>query len=269
VATIEVANPNTYALRGTATVSVDGGTVAARTVRLARRSVTTVALRFDGAAVTALRDAGGRAKVTLSLRRSGGRRTLARRTFTLRLPAAAPQTPAPGAPAPGAPAPGQGNAGPSGGVPTAPQANDGATPPAPATGRWVGRMGTEGAYDDLELTVTGGQMQITKAPFVPVVCFENGGYYRSAASLELFNVPGPWSIGTDANVAQQGIAGNQLVGSGARSITYKVTGSTQTAGRIAGTLGMSFFDSRYDIFANTITFINCSGSQSFEAVPAA
>ena len=31
---------------------------------------------------------------------------------------------------------------------------------------------------------------------------------------------------------------------------------------------MSFVDSRYDIFANTITFIDCAGAQSFEAVPA-
>jgi hypothetical protein len=31
---------------------------------------------------------------------------------------------------------------------------------------------------------------------------------------------------------------------------------------------MSYFDSQYDIFSNTITFVNCSGSQSFEAIPA-
>jgi hypothetical protein len=32
---------------------------------------------------------------------------------------------------------------------------------------------------------------------------------------------------------------------------------------------MSFFDSKYDIFANQIWFVNCSGSQSFEAIPTA
>ena len=47
-----------------------------------------------------------------------------------------------------------------------------------------------------------------------------------------------------------------------------MTGTTQQAGRIAGTLGMSFSDSKLDIFTNTLTFINCAGSQSFEAVPA-
>ena len=47
-----------------------------------------------------------------------------------------------------------------------------------------------------------------------------------------------------------------------------MTGTTQQADRVAGTLGMSFVDSKYDIFTNTITFINCAGSQSFEAVPA-
>ena len=129
-------------------------------------------------------------------------------------------------------------------------------------------MGTEGPYDDLELTSAGGQLQITKAPVVPVSCFEMGGSYRSSLSFELFDAPGPWTIGTDGLVAKQGIAVNQLVGGGARTINYKVTGATQQADRVAGTLGMSFADSRYDIFTKRITFINCAGSQSFEAVPA-
>ena len=239
VATVEVANPNRYALRGTAKVTVRARTVAARKVRLPRLSVTTIKLRFDRQAVAALRDAAGRATIKLRLRRPGGRRSTARRRLTLRVPAGAPQAPAPG----GRPAP-------------------------PASSRWVGRMGTEGPYDDLELTVTGGQMQITKAPVVPVSCFEMGGSYRSSLSFELFDAPGPWTVGTDGPVAKQGIAVNQLVGGGARTINYKVTGATQLVDRVAGTLGMSFADSKYDIFTNTITFINCAGSQSFEAVPA-
>jgi hypothetical protein len=79
---------------------------------------------------------------------------------------------------------------------------------------------------------------------------------------------GPWTVGTDGTVTQSGISGNQLISGGSRSITYTVTGTSQDAGRVAGTLGMSFFDSRYDVFTKTITFINCAGSQSFEAVPA-
>jgi len=43
----------------------------------------------------------------------------------------------------------------------------------------------------------------------------------------------------------------------------------RSAGSVTGKLGMSYFDSKYDIFANKIWFVNCSGSQSFEAVPAA
>jgi hypothetical protein len=129
-------------------------------------------------------------------------------------------------------------------------------------------MGSEGPYDDLELTSSGGQLQITKGSFVPVSCFEMGGAYRSSLSFELFDAPGPWTIGTDGLVAKQGIAVNQLVSSGARTINYKVTGTSQQADRLTGTLGMSFSDSKYDIFTNSITFINCAGSQAFEAVPA-
>ena len=240
VATVEVANPNRYALRGTAKVTVRARTVATRRVRLARMSVTAVKLRFDRQDVAALRDAAGRATIKLRLRRPGGRRSTARRTLTLRVPAGAPQAPA--APAPG--------------------------PNAGSTTGWVGRMGTEGPYDDLALTVTGGRLQLTKAPVVPVSCFEMGGSYRSSLSFELFDAPGPWTVGTDGLVAKQGIAVNQLVGGGARTINYKVTGATQQVDRVAGTLGMSFSDSKYDIFTNSITFINCAGSQSFEAVPA-
>jgi hypothetical protein len=252
-ATIEVANPNRYRLRGTATVTVRARTVAKRSVRLPKRSVTSVKLRFNSQAVAALRNAAGRATIKLRLRRPGGRRSTARRTLTLRVSAG---THAPGIPAPGTDPQG-GHGGSTGGQPT-----------PPASNRWVGRMGTEGPYDDLELTVTGGQMQITKSPFVPVSCFEMGGSYRSALSFELFDAAGPWAIGSDGLVAKRGIALNQLVSSGARTINYKVTGSTQQPGRVAGTLGMSFSDSKYDVFTNKITFINCAGSQSFEAVPA-
>jgi hypothetical protein len=253
-ATVEVANPNRYALRGTAAVAAGTRTVLRRDVRLARRSVTPVPLRFGPRAIAALLVAGGRATLELRLRRPGGQRTAAHRAFTLRLPAVGAPTPAPPA---GGPAPG--------GAPGSP--GDGGSTPPP-TGRWTGRMGTEGAYDDFELTAVDGRLQFTGTPFVPVSCFEMGGSYRSSLSFELFAVVGPWTIGTDGLVAEQGIAVNQLVSSGARTINYKVTGTSQQAGRLDGTLGMSFSDSRYDVFSNTITFINCAGSQSFEAVPA-
>ena len=139
VATVEVADPNRYALRGTAKVTVRGRTMAKRTVRLPKRSVTGVKLRFKPQAVAALRDAAGRATAKLSLRRPGGRRSSARRTLTLRVPTAR-----------------RPRSGPRGGQPA----------PAAAT-RWAGRMGTEGAYDDFEFTVSNGQMQITKPALRP------------------------------------------------------------------------------------------------------
>ena len=48
-----------------------------------------------------------------------------------------------------------------------------------------------------------------------------------------------------------------------------MTGLSQGAGRVTGTLGMTFFGARADVFYGTMTIINCAGSQSFEAVPAA
>ena len=104
---------------------------------------------------------------------------------------------------------------------------------------------------------------------MPVYCFENGaGHYGNALSYEPFVVAGPWTVGSDGSVQQSGIATNRLVSSGSRGITYTLNESAQTAGKVTGKLGISFFDSKYDIFANKIWFVNCSGSQSFEAVPA-
>jgi hypothetical protein len=129
-------------------------------------------------------------------------------------------------------------------------------------------MGTEGAYDDLEFTLIGGKITITKTPLVPVYCFENGaGHYQNALSFEPFVVTGPWNLGADESVQQSGIAVNRLVSSGSRGITYKVSETAATASTVSGKLGMSYFDSKYDIFSNQIWFVNCSGSQSFEAIP--
>jgi hypothetical protein len=251
VSTIKVTNPNRYALRGNAAVTVDGRTVATRSVRLPRKSVTSVALRFNEKAMDALRAAEGRATISLRLRRRGGGRSTARRTLTLRVGSGPQQGPAPAPPAP-------------------PTGSPNTTPPAPAgPTRWVGRMGTEGTYDDLELTVNGAQMEITKRPLITILCLELGSPYGSALSFELFDAPGPWTIGTDGELVKEGFAVNSLVGSGLRTITYKVTGTAQQAGRITGKLGMSFSGSRYDYSSGTLTIISCSGSPAFEAVPAA
>ncbi|HEX8204979.1 MAG TPA: hypothetical protein VF587_02850 [Solirubrobacteraceae bacterium] len=239
-ATVEVANPNPYVLRGKASLAAGGRKVASRSVRLGKRSVSEVRLFVGTAGVDALRAAGGRATLTLKL--SGrGRASTARRALTFTLP----------------------------GGPPAPAAPQGDVSPAPAAQtRWVGRMGTEGDYDDFELTIENGQMTLTKPALVPVSCFENGGGYASALSFELFDAMGPWAVGADGSTEKQGIAVNQLVHGGTRTITYKVEGLTQDAGRVTGKLAMSYSDSQYDVFSASITFVNCFGSQSFEAIPA-
>jgi hypothetical protein len=251
-ATIAVANPTRFVLRGTATVTAGSGAKAAsRRVRLGRRSVSDVPLRFGRAGVEAVRAARGRATVKLALEGAGGKSLTARRTMTLRFPAG-DQSPAPG----GDPAPG-GQPSPGGG-PTS----------KPSSDTWVGRMGTEGAYDDLELTLIDGRITFTKTPLVPVYCFEMGGQYRTALSFEPFVVSGPWTLGQDAIVEQSGMAVNQLVSAGTRGISYKAVETARSGDTVTGKLGMSYFDSKYDIFTNRIWFVNCSGSQSFEAVPA-
>jgi hypothetical protein len=243
VAGIEVSNPNRYALRGTATLTARGRKIASKNVTLGRRAARKVTLRLGAAAVQALRAANGRATLALKLRRSGRKKsTTARRTLTLQLPGAGGQQPGAGV----------------------------APPPAgaPAATKFAGRMGSEGAYDDLAMTIENGQMTLTKTPLINVLCTEAGGSYDSAFSLEVFNAPGPWNVATGGEVQQPGIAVNTLVGSGERTITYKVGAVTQAADKVAGTLGMSFSGSKFNIFDSTVSFINCSANQAFEAIPA-
>jgi hypothetical protein len=187
-----------------------------------------------------------RAVLALRLSRRGKRASTVRRTLTLRATPAAPAAPTPAAPTVPAPAPA----------------------PAAPSNRWVGRMGAEGGYDDLEFTLDGGQITFTKAPAVPVFCFETPDASNSWTSGELFDAPGPWTLGTDGAIDRQGVSVNPLVGRSPRTITYKVTGTTQQAGRITGTLGMIFYAARPDVFTGAMTIVNCAGSESFEAVPA-
>ena len=59
---------------------------------------------------------------------------------------------------------------------------------------------------------------------------------------------------------------NLLVSSGERTITYTLT-STRSGNRITGQRKMSFSDSRYNPFDNSISSIFCSGTQNYEAIP--
>src|SRR5918998_6406395 len=93
-ATVEVANPTRHVLRGSATAVVRGRSIASRTVRLPKRSVSDVTLRFGQSGVEALSAANGRATIKLALRRAGGKKTTARRTRTLRFASGAGQGPA-------------------------------------------------------------------------------------------------------------------------------------------------------------------------------
>ena len=248
VATVQIANPNAYALSGKATITV-GGRSASKRIRLPRRSVTDVKLRLARKAPST-----GRASVAVRLSRRGGRPTTVKRTVSLR-------------PAAGAPAPAQGVL-PTAAPPVAAPAPTPAAAPAPAAvSRWVGRMGADGGYDDLELTLDNGQVTFTKAPALPVLCFETPDASNTWTSGELFDAPGPWAAG-DSAIDKQGVSVNPLVGRSPRTITYKMTGLTQADGKITGTLGMIFYAARPDVFTGATTIVNCHGSESFEAVPA-
>lgn len=256
VTSVEAANPNGYALGGKAAVTMAGRTVATKSVRLPKLAVSVVALKLSSAAVETLKKGDAKATISMRLKRAGKKKaSTVSRTVTLHLAGAA--QPAGGsAPQPAAPA-----------VPGAPQPQTPA-PAAPKT-HFVGRMGTEGAYDDFEMDVINGVMTMTRTPLVPVLCLENGGAYRSALSFEPFVATGPWTVGTDGSAEQQSVSPNQLVQAGSRSMTFAVKETAQTAGKVTGKLQISYFDSRLNILDNyKIIFTNCFGSEAFEAISA-
>ena len=270
--TISASNPNGYVLLGKATVSAAGKALGSKSVKLKKWSAAKVVVTFDQGALAALRASGGKATIKLALKRLNGKKVTATRTVTLTLPAA-PQDPAQPAPAPaplpGPSDPGAGPAGPGTNPGTGTPAGSGQQPaPAPVSTHFKGRMGTEGAYDDFEATVENGQITITKPPFVPVFCAELGGQWRSATSLEPFVVQGPWTIGQNGLISQMGVTGNALAGSSEKTINYKVEDTVLSGDTLTGKLGMSFYWSRLDFstYPNKIININCSGTQSFEAV---
>lgn len=254
VLAVGVKNPNRHALSGSVNVIAGQQIVASRSVKLGTRAAKRLTWTLEEGAVDAIRTAKGRTTVALKTRRKGGKARTVRRTFTLKLPKTSP-VPA------GQPAPGGSAAQPGAGVPAA---------PAGGPQRYVGRLGTEGAYDDFELTRDGATFTLTKPALLPTTCSKLGGDYAVAASVELFDAVGPWTIGTDGQIAKPGsVAVNPLVTSGARTITYTVRGSAVTAsGAVTGTLGMSFSDPKVDVFTGNLYFVNCAGTQGFEAVPA-
>ena len=206
----------------------------------APRRRTAVKLRFGDAALTTLRSTRGRATLKLALRKAAARRTL---TFRLPGSRAIRLRPPPRA-----------------------------TRPLPTRSRRLehrtGRMGTEGAYDDLEFTLDGDQIRFTKTPLVPATASRWAASSETRSRSSRSSSPARGASGSDGLVEQSGIAVNQLVSPGSRGISYKLADTARTATTVTGKLGVSYFDSKYDIFANKIWFVNCSGSQSFEAVPA-
>ena len=177
------------ALRGTATVTA-GGQTRRRALRAGCRSGPSPPSRCASAPTGAAALRGRRRPRDDQARAAprGRQAASAKRTLTRGSRAAAPALTAPAPGGPGAPGP--------------------APAPAPARAgartrgqRPLGRAGwaTEGAYDDLEFTLAGGQLQFTKTPLVPVYCFEIGGMRRTALSFEPFVAAGPWTLGTDGH----------------------------------------------------------------------
>ncbi len=246
VASIEITNPNAYAVKGALSLTAGKLKLGKAKVSLAASARKSLKVKLSAKAMRKLRKLRKlRATATAKVKGPIGKAGVSRKKLTLKAPARKKK--------PAARKPSGGGGG-------------GQTPGA--SNRWVARKGSTGAYDDFAFTLNGDNITLSKQTMLFVSCFEMGGSYRSSSSLELFNLLGPWKLGNQTTTqTKRSIAVNQLVSSGERTITYKMT-STRSGNKITGKRTMSFSDSKYNPFTNAITFINCSGTESYEAIPA-
>jgi hypothetical protein len=125
----------------------------------------------------------------------------------------------------------------------------------------------------MEFTLVDGKLTITKTPLVYTSCMRTGALSGIAGSYEPFVVTGPWTLGANELKSQLGVASNQYVTSSKRTINYRMKDTAQTAGKVTGTLSLSYSHS-YLIpggppdFRWYSVFVNCAGTSGFEAIPA-
>ncbi len=234
LAPVKITNPNRYSLKGSIRLVSGKTKLASSRVAVKPRKSKTYRLRLSSAALATLR-ANGSMRVTVSARlgRPGrrARRYVKGTTAEVRSP-------------------------------HGPQRRGGN---GVAGNRWKGTTSTGAEFP---LTVDGGNVNLTEQVLQPVSCSEIGGAYRVALSSEPFDLLGPWPLGNqDGTQTKQVPRVNTLVTSGARTVTYRLK-TSRSGNQISGSLIQTFSDSRFDIFSNTITFINCAGTLDFTAVPA-
>jgi hypothetical protein len=233
VASVKVKNPNRYTLKGSVALISGQQLLASRKVKIKPHKTVTTKLRLSSGALGVLRAGGMRATVAARLARGKRKPKLIRKSLKLTTG-------------------GAGGQGGGGGI-------------TPAGNRWTATTSSGATFP---MTLDGNDLRVAQQPLQPVSCSEIGGQYRVALSSEPFDLLGPWALGNqDGTQTQQVPRVNTLVTGGARTVTYRLK-SSRAGNQITGSLIQSFSDSKYDVFTNKITFVNCAGTLNFTAVPA-
>ena len=228
-ATVEVANPNALPRCAAARRSTAGGNARGLALREAAEARPSPASRCASARRAPTRCARRRRparRVKLALRRAGGQDRLSSALTADRWLATG------GGPRAG---PGGSTAAPA---PARRRRRRQLARPWPAlpraANRWAGRMGTEGAYDDLEFTLIGGRSRSPRPRSSPSTASRWAASTATRSPSSRSSWPARGRSAPTAASQQSGIAVNQLVSRGSRGITYKIeeiarTGDTVTA----------------------------------------
>jgi hypothetical protein len=94
-----------------------------------------------------------------------------------------------------------------------------------------------------------------------VVCFPSNGS-GSDAGFEIFNPPGKFKLGKET---RRHASRHSAVRGGKKGFDFTVKPKRKSRKKIAGKLRLSYSDSVYDPFDNSITFWNCTGTSKFTA----
>ena len=113
-----------------------------------------------------------------------------------------------------------------------------------------------------KITFTQKGKKISKVDtLIYVTCFSSpsGG---TDGGFERFNPPGKFKLGkqTRRHASRQ-----SAVRGGKKGFDFTVKPKRKSRTKISGTLRLSYSDSTYDPFTNSITFWNCSGTSKFTA----
>jgi hypothetical protein len=140
-----------------------------------------------------------------------------------------------------------------------------AKPPSTPGGtdiHWKGRnLERSEALGSFTFSLQSGSITLEKLPLVKVTCFELGGPGRTAFSFESFAAKGPYPLGGEKEITQQGSSLNTLVNPQQRDMRYTMK-SSRSGDKITGELTIGYSGYHVGVYGDSY-IVKCTGTDRF------